>query len=261
MTNDYLSRLFSLSGKRALVTGASSGLGRHFASTLARAGAQVALGARRADRLTEAVEEIASGGGKAVAVDLDVTNRDSILSALEQATSGLGGELDIVVNNAGVSGTKRPLDYTDEDWDWVVGTNLKGAWAVAQESARRMVRANRPGSIINITSILGSRVTNMLTPYVAAKAGLKNLSQAMALEFARYNVRFNSIAPGYFITEINEEELKGEGGEILRKRIPTRRYGEYPDLDGALLLLASDASRHMTGSEIVVDGGHMVSAL
>ncbi len=261
MSNDYLSELFGLNGKRALVTGASSGLGRHFAMTLAKAGAQVALGARRADRLADAVKEIESAGGKAIAIDLDVTSRDSIVAALAAAAKGLGGELDIVVNNAGVSGTKRPLDYTDEDWDWVVGTNLKGAWAVAQESARRMVLAKRPGNIINVTSILGSRVTNLLSPYVAAKAGLKNLSQAMALEFARYNIRFNSIAPGYFITEINQDELEGEGGEILRKRIPTRRFGQFPDLEGALLLLASDASRHMTGSEIVVDGGHLVSAL
>ena len=124
-----------------------------------------------------------------------------------------------------------------------------------------MVTQKRTGSIINITSILGSRVTHLLGPYVAAKAGLKNLSQALALEFARYDVRVNSIAPGYYITEINRDELEGEGGEKLRKRIPTRRFGEYQDLDGALLLLASDASRHMTGSEIVVDGGHLVSAL
>ena len=261
MSAAYLSELFGLAGKRALVTGASSGLGRHFATTLARAGAQVALAARRADRLAEAVADIESAGGKAVAVSMDVTRRESVTEALQHAVDGLGGELDIVVNNAGVSGTKRALDYTDEDWDWVVGTDLKGAWAVAQESARRMVQAGRPGSIINITSILGTRVTGMLTPYVAAKAGLKNLSQAMALEWARYQVRVNSIAPGYFVTEINEKELSGEGGEIMKKRIPTRRFGQYPDLDGALLLLASDAGRHMTGSEIVVDGGHLCSAL
>ena len=242
--------LLDLSGKTALVTGASGGLGKHFASTLARHGAHVVLAARRADKLADAVAEIEQAGGKALAVDMDVTSRESVIAAL-----------DILVNNAGVSGTKRPLDYTDEDWDWVVGTNLKGAWVVAQEVARAMVTQKRTGSIINITSILGSRVTHLLGPYVAAKAGLKNLSQALALEFARYDVRVNSIAPGYYITEINRDELEGEGGEKLRKRIPTRRFGEYQDLDGALLLLASDASRHMTGSEIVVDGGHLVSAL
>tara|TARA_R110000787_G_scaffold187093_7_gene298883 strand:- start:12357 stop:13133 length:777 start_codon:yes stop_codon:yes gene_type:complete len=252
--------LLDLSGKTALVTGASGGLGKHFASTLARHGAHVVLAARRADKLADAVAEIEQAGGKALAVDMDVTSRESVIAALEKVARQIG-PLDILVNNAGVSGTKRPLDYTDEDWDWVVGTNLKGAWVVAQEVARAMVTQKRTGSIINITSILGSRVTHLLGPYVAAKAGLKNLSQALALEFARYDVRVNSIAPGYYITEINRDELEGEGGEKLRKRIPTRRFGEYQDLDGALLLLASDASRHMTGSEIVVDGGHLVSAL
>ncbi len=252
--------LLDLSGKTALVTGASGGLGKHFATTLARHGAHVVLAARRADKLADAVAEIEQAGGKAMAVDMDVTSRESVVAALDKI-AGQIGPLDILVNNAGVSGTKRPLDYTDEDWDWVVGTNLKGAWVVAQEVARGMVTQKRTGSIINITSILGSRVTHLLGPYVAAKAGLKNLSQALALEFARYDVRVNSIAPGYYVTEINREELEGEGGEKLRMRIPTRRFGEYRDLDGALLLLASDASKHMTGSEIVVDGGHLVSAL
>ena len=256
----FVASLFDLSGKTALVTGASSGLGRHFALTLSRAGAQVALAARRADKLSEAVKEIEAIGGKAVAVSMDVLDRASVSAALDEATSWLG-PIDVLVNNAGVSGTKRPLDYDDADWDWVVGTNLKGAWIVAQETARRMVAAKRPGSIINITSILGSRVTTLLTPYIAAKAGLKNLTQALALELARYDVRVNSLAPGYFITEINDEQLRGEQGDKLRNRIPTRRFGEYPNLDGPLLLLASDAGSHMTGSEIVVDGGHMVSAL
>ncbi len=255
--------IFSLSGKTALVTGASGGLGKHFAKTLAANGAHVVLAARRVDKLSEAVSEIQAEGGAASAVAMDVRDRSSVTAALREIESASSGRLllDIVVNNAGVSATKRPLDYTDEDWDWVVGTNLKGAWIVAQECARSMVAGKRPGSIINITSILGSRVTHLLGPYVAAKAGLKNLTQAMALEFARYNVRFNSIAPGYYITEINRDVLEGEGGDKLRQRIPTRRFGEYEDLDGPLLLLASDAGCHMTGSEIVVDGGHLVSAL
>lgn len=252
--------IFDLTGRTALVTGASSGLGEHFAHTLARAGAQVVLAARRTDKLAAAVKAIEAEGGKAIAVAMDVVDRNSVIAALDDATAKFG-PIDILVNNAGVSGTKRPLDYTDADWDWVVGTNLKGAWIVAQEVARRMVQAKRPGSLINITSILGSRVTSLLTPYIAAKAGLKNLTQALALEFARYGIRVNSIAPGYFITEINEKELAGEQGEKLKARIPTRRFGEYPDLDGPLLLLASDAGRHMTGSEIVVDGGHLVNAL
>ncbi|TDU28359.1 NAD(P)-dependent dehydrogenase (short-subunit alcohol dehydrogenase family) [Panacagrimonas perspica] len=257
---NYLRSLFDLTGKTALVTGASSGLGRHFALTLARAGAQVALAARRADKLADAVKEIEALGGKAVAVSMDVLDRASVNAALDEAASRLG-PIDILVNNAGVSGTQRPLDYDDAEWDWVVGTNLKGAWVVAQETARRMVAAKRPGNLINITSILGSRVTHLLTPYIAAKAGLKNLTQALALEFARYDIRVNSLAPGYFITEINEDELKGEQGEKLRLRIPTRRFGEYENLEGPLLLLASKAGAHMTGTEIVVDGGHLVNPL
>jgi NAD(P)-dependent dehydrogenase (short-subunit alcohol dehydrogenase family) len=246
MSNAYLSSLFDLTGHRALVTGASGGLGLHFARTLARAGASVALAARRADKLADAVRDIEGDfGAKAVAVSMDVS----------------GGVIDVLVNNAGVSGTKRPLDYTDEDWDWVVGTNLKGAWAVMQETARRMVESKTPGSIINITSILGSRVTNLLTPYVAAKGGLRQLTRAMALELARYNVRVNSLAPGYFVTDLNRKELESDVGGTMLKRIPTRRFGEYPQLDGPLLLLASKAGSHMTGSEVVVDGGHLVSAL
>lgn len=260
MTHPAL-ELFDLHGRRALVTGASSGLGRHFALTLARAGAAVALGARRTDRLAEAVAQIEAAGGRAVAVNLDVTDRASVIAALDAAGAQLGGVPDIVVNNAGVSGAKRALDYTDADWDWVVNTDLKGAWVVAQESARRMAAAQVRGSIINITSILGSRVTHLLTPYVAAKAGLKNLTQALALEFARHEIRVNSIAPGYFITEINEEHLQGEAGDKLRNRIPTRRFGEFRHLEGPLLLLASEAGAHMTGAEIVVDGGHLCSAL
>jgi NAD(P)-dependent dehydrogenase (short-subunit alcohol dehydrogenase family) len=262
MANEFLSSLFDLTGHRALVTGASGGLGLHFARTLARAGASVALAARRADKLAEAVKDIEREfGAKAVAVSMDVSQRQSINAAIDEAAQGLGGAIDVLVNNAGVSGTKRPLDYTDEDWDWVVGTNLKGAWAVMQEAARRMVASKTPGSIINITSILGSRVTNMLTPYVAAKGGLRQLTQAMALELARYEVRVNSIAPGYFITDLNRKELESDIGGLMLKRIPTRRFGEYEQLDGPLLLLASKAGAHMTGAEVVVDGGHLVSAL
>lgn len=255
-----LTTLFDLTGHKALITGASAGLGLYFAQTLAAAGAQVVLAARRADKLAEAVSEIEAGGGRAVAVSMDVGDRASVIRALDEAQAQLG-VIDIVVNNAGVSGTKRALDYTDEDWDWVVDTNLKGAWIVAQESARRMIVAQSPGSIINVTSILGSRVTNLLTPYVAAKGGLRQLTQALAIEFARYNVRVNSLAPGYFITDINREQLTGPDGEKLRMRIPTRRFGEFEDLEGPLLLLASKAGSHMTGAEIVVDGGHLCSAL
>lgn len=256
----YPQNLFDLSGHIALVTGASGGLGLHFAQTLARAGAKVVLAARRTGKLEAAVRAIEQAGGQAVAVGMDVADRSNVIAALDQIAGRLG-VVDILVNNAGVSGTKRPLDYTDDDWDWVVDTNLKGAWVVAQEVARRLVDAGQAGSIINITSILGSRVTGLLSPYAAAKAGLKHLTQALALELARHDIRVNSIAPGYFITDINREELSGAHGEKLRLRIPTRRFGQFENLEGPLLLLASRAGAHMTGAEIVVDGGHVISAL
>jgi NAD(P)-dependent dehydrogenase (short-subunit alcohol dehydrogenase family) len=142
-----------------------------------------------------------------------------------------------------------------------VGTNLRGAWVVAQEYARRLVSAGRPGNIVNITSILASRVTGRVSPYAAAKAGLKHLTEALALELARSDIRVNSLAPGYVVTEATRSFFSSPAGEKLRQRIPTRRIGECADLDGPLLLLASDASRHMTGSEVVVDAGHLCSGL
>lgn len=251
--------LFSLTGKRVLVTGASSGLGRHFARTLAKAGAQVVVGARRVDRLQELVADIQREGGNALAVALDVSSRESVVACLEDICNRYGG-LDVVVNNAGVSDTKAVLDYTDEDWDAILQTNLKGAWIVAQESARRMAQ-NGGGSVINVTSILATRLAGGVGPYCAAKAGLAHLTRSMALELARHGVRVNSLAPGYVMTEINQEFLESEAGERLRKRIPARKFCQVEDLDGALLLLASDAGKAMTGSEIVVDNGHACSGL
>jgi NAD(P)-dependent dehydrogenase (short-subunit alcohol dehydrogenase family) len=239
-----------------VVTGASSGIGRHFASVLAAAGAEVFVCARRTDKLDSLVQEIKTAGGLAHAIAMDVTQRSSVCVALDVI-----GRIDIVINNAGVSDTKRALDYTDADWDAIIDTNLKGAWVVAQETARRMAAANIAGSIINITSILGTRVAGGLTPYIAAKAGLKQLTQSLALELARYHIRVNSIAPGYVVTELNGEFLSSAAGEKLKARIPAQRFGTYHDLDGALLLLASPASAYMTGSEIVVDGGHLCSSL
>jgi NAD(P)-dependent dehydrogenase (short-subunit alcohol dehydrogenase family) len=249
-------RVFSMDGAVALVTGASSGLGRHFSTVLASAGATVVVAARRSDRLSTLVAEIEKTGGHASAVTMDVTSRDSVRKALNAI-----GRIDVLVNNAGVSNTRRVFEYADPDWEAIIRTNLQGAWIAAQEAARRMADARIAGSIINVTSILASRVAGGVGPYSAAKAGLKQLTRAMALELAPYGIRVNSLAPGYVSTELNEDFLRSESGEKMRSRLPMRRFGRCEDLNGALLLLASAAGAYMTGSEIVVDGGHLCSGL
>lgn len=260
MQAHFADQLFDLSGHAALVTGASGGLGRHFALTLARAGAAVAVGARRADKLAELVAEIQGFGGRAVAVNMDVASRDSIVAALDQAASEIG-TLDIIVNNAGVTATKRVLEYNDADWNAVMDTNLRGSWIVAQEAARRLVAANKTGSIINISSIYSSRVSPGVVPYTVSKAGVKHLTKVLALEFAKFGVRVNAIAPGYIATDLNRDFLASEAGQRLRARVPTQRFGEEHELDGALLLLASKAGSYINGAEIVVDGAHLCNTL
>ena len=259
MTN-AIESIFRLDGRRAVVTGASSGLGRRFALTRARAGAEVIVVARRAEKLGALDKEIKALGGKSLAVSLDVTSAASVRSCFDEIERS-AGVADVVVNNAGVTVTKALLEHTEEDWDAVVGTNLKGGWMVAQEAARRMVAAGKGGSIINIASILGERVSGGVAPYAISKAGLVQATKVMALELARYNIRVNAILPGYFVTDINREFLESEAGERLRARIPTRRFGQLEQLDGPLLLLASDAGIHMTGAVLAVDGGHLVSSL
>jgi len=251
-----MSKRFDLSGKVALVTGASSGLGSHFAHCLGEAGASVVLAARRADRLQSLQAELAGKGITAKAVDLDVQSAESVASALEAA-----GPLDVVVNNAGISIVKPALEMPEKDWDAVVDTNLRGAWLVAQGAARRWAAEKRPGSIVNIASILGLRTIGQVAPYNASKAGLIHLTQALAMEWARYQIRVNAICPGYIETEMNSAFWKTPGGQKLIDRIPQRRIGQPEHLDGALLLLASEAGAFMTGSTITVDGGHVVSSL
>src|SRR5471030_1481571 len=251
-----MSKRFDLGGKVALVTGASSGLGSHFAHCLGEAGASVVIAARRADRLQSLQAELTAKGVTAKSVDLDVQSADSVAAALEAA-----GPLDIVVNNAGISIVKPALEMPEKDWDAVVDTNLRGAWLVAQGAAKRWVADKRPGSIVNIASILGLRTIGQVAPYNASKAGLIHLTHALALEWARYRIRVNAIAPGYVETEINSGFFKTDAGQAMMKRVPMRRIGTPAELDGALLLLASEASSYMTGSVIVVDGGHVVSSL
>ena len=251
-----MSKRFDLGGRVALVTGASSGLGAHFARCLGEAGAAVVLAARRAGRLSSLVAELAQQNVAAKAVELDVQSAESISAALEAA-----GPLDIVVNNAGISIVKPALDMPEADWDAVVDTNLRGAWLVAQGAAKRWVADKRPGSIVNIASILGLRTIGQVAPYNASKAGLIHLTRALAMEWARYHIRVNAICPGYIETEMNAPFWKTPGGQKLIERIPQRRIGQPEHLDGALLLLASEAGAFMTGSVLTVDGGHTVSSL
>jgi NAD(P)-dependent dehydrogenase (short-subunit alcohol dehydrogenase family) len=252
--------VFSVGGKVALITGASGGLGRHFATVLAAAGAKVGLVARRLDALESTAAQVRKSGGVAAVACMDVAMRASIVEAVTAIEQSLGA-IDILVNNSGLSIPKPLLEQTEQDWDEVIDVNLKGAFLVATEVARRMRRDERGGSIINIESILSFRQAGHVAPYAASKAGLTQLTRSMALELARYGVRVNGIAPGYFATDINREYFETEAGAAMIKRIPQRRLGDLSDLNGPLLLLASDASRYMTGATIVVDGGHVCSSL
>jgi 3-oxoacyl-[acyl-carrier protein] reductase len=249
--------LFDLTGEVALVTGASSGLGWRFAQVLAAHGARVVLAARRVERLEDLKARIVARGGEAESVALDVAERAQIPDAFEAAERAFG-TVTLLVNNAGVSGGKRALDMTPEDWRGVLSVNLDAVWFVAQEAARRMVAADRPGTIVNIASLLGLRVAPTLSAYCVAKAGVVQMTQVLAVELARHAIRVNAIAPGYILTEINRDFFASPKGEALIKTIPQRRIGEPADLDGTILLLASRrAAGFMTGSTIVVDGGQM----
>ncbi len=255
-----MSCTIDLTNRTALVTGASSGLGRHFAGVLAGAGARVAVAARRRESLEEVVAEIAAKGGQAVAVPLDVTNAASVRDGVREAAAALGG-LDILVNNAGATVSKSALDLAEEDWDRVLDTNLKGAFLVAQEAGRVMQESKTGGTIVNIASILGLRVAGHVAAYAASKAALIQLTQALALEWARYGIRVNALAPGYIETDLNRDFFATDAGQALIKRVPQRRLGHLSDLDGPLLLLCSDAAAYMTGAVVAVDGGHLVSTL
>jgi len=247
-------KLFDLSGRTALVTGASSGFGAHFAQVLAAAGARVAIGARRVDRLEALAETIRRDGGTALPVALDVTEAESVSAAVAATAEGLG-PLTVLVNNAGIAVDRPALEQSEADWDLVLDTDLKGCWLMAQAAAAAMVAQGSGGSIVNIASITGLGGVTRLVGYSTAKGGLINMTRALAVEWARHGIRVNAIAPGYFSTEINAGFLASPAGEVLRKKIPQRRFGALADLDGPLLLLASDAGGHMTGAILPVDGG------
>jgi len=251
---------FSVANEVALVTGASSGIGLHLAEVLALAGAKVAVAARRIDRLEAACAAIRERGGTCLPIALDVTSQKSIAAALDAVETGLG-PLAVLVNNAGVVVSKPFFEHTEEDWDHVVDTNLKGAWLAAREFARYLVDRKRGGRIINIASVLSFRTIARVPSYLAAKAGLLHLNGAMAMELARYGILVNAIAPGYVVTDFNREFLESEAGLKLAARVPMKRVGQVEDLGGALLFLASPASAYVTGAVISVDGGHGVAAI
>lgn len=247
------SNIFDLSGRWAVVTGASSGLGWRFAETLAAAGARVVVGARRTDRIRQLVQNIIEAGGQADALSLDVSNRASVEQFFLRCHD-LGCGHDILVNNAGVAVTKRITDHSEAEWDTVLDTNLKGAWLMTRELVRRRA-GDSPCSIVNVSSVLGFSGSSHLSSYCASKAGLSNLTRSLAVELARFGVRVNAIAPGYVETDMNRDFLGSEASDPIRRRIPMGRFGRPDDLDGALLFLCSDASQYVTGAVITVDGG------
>jgi len=251
---------FDVRGRVALVTGASSGLGDNFARVLAAEGATVAAAARRADRLEALVADVTRAGGKAFAVPMDVSDAKSVEAGFA-AIAAKAGAPDIIVNNAGVAQAKPSIELTEADWRGVLDTNLDGVWRVATHGARAMMAAGKGGSIINIASVLGMRVATNLLAYATAKAAVIQMTEALALEWARHGIRVNAIAPGYIETEMNRGFFQTEAGQSMVKRVPQRRIGTPSVLDGALLLLASGASSYMTGSTVVVDGGHVVNSL
>jgi NAD(P)-dependent dehydrogenase (short-subunit alcohol dehydrogenase family) len=255
-----MAELFGLHGRHALVTGASSGLGRHFAGVLAAAGARVSVAARREAALAQTVQSIRASGAQAQSVRMDVTDASSIERGFAAAEAQFG-PVGILINNAGVTATRAALDVAESDWSSVIDTNLKGSWLVAQHAARRIVQHGTGGSIVNIASILGLRVAGGVAPYAISKAGVVQMTKALAQEWARHNIRVNALAPGYIETDLNDAFFTSDAGKALIRRIPQRRLGEARELDGALLLLASDAGSYMTGSVIAVDGGHLVSSL
>ncbi len=248
-----LDALFSLHGQRALVTGASGGLGAHFARVLHAAGAHVTLAARREPTCAALAEEL--GDGRAEAVALDVTDAASVASGFA------GRHVDILVNNAGIAATRPFLEHTADEWDRVTTTNLRGCFLVGQAAARGMAERGTGGAIVQVASILAARVIPGVASYTAAKAGLVQLTRQMAVELARHAIRVNALAPGYVASDINRGFFESEPGRAMVRRIPQRRLGTPDDLTGPLLLLCSRAGAHMTGSVVTVDGGHSVGPL
>ncbi|MGB5809354.1 MAG: SDR family NAD(P)-dependent oxidoreductase [Polyangiales bacterium] len=243
----------TLERRVALVTGASSGIGHTLAKGLAAAGARVVVAARRTTRLEALVTEIENGGGRAAAVEMDVTDRNSVDRAYARGQEALG-LIDIVVNNAGVADPKNFLKIDEGSRDFVMATNFNGVWNVAQEGARRLVDAGRPGSIINIASVLGMGVQQGQSAYCASKGAVIQLTRALAIDLMRHEIRVNAIAPGWFKTEMNAAFFETPEGEAYVQTMPARRLGRVEELVGPTVLLASDAGSFINGVVLPVDG-------
>ena len=254
--------LFSLNGRVVAITGASSGFGSHFAGVLAAVGAHVVLGARREEKLAARVKEIKAQGGSAQSMALDVTSKESVHQFIDTIFEQ-HGRLDVVINNAGVeAGAKTYAMIDEDDWNHVIDTNLKSAWLVSKRYTEQVLeRSQDGGNIIMISSITDTRTIKGQFPYAVSKGGLTRMTEVMALEAARYNIRVNALAPGYILTDVSRILLESEQSPEFMKGIPMRRYGEFDDLDGPLLMLATDASKYMTGAVVTVDGGHVCASL
>ena len=248
---------FSLQGRVALVTGASSGFGAHFAAVLAQAGAKVAVAARRADRIEQVVRDITGQGGTAFACEIDVADRASINRAFDLIQEKLG-VVDVVINNAGLSAPAPFPEMSEAQWTSVLEVNLSGPYHVSQEMARRLIARKQPGTIVNIASILGKQAKERFINYGVTKGGLINLTEYMALDLLPHGIRVNAIAPGYFPSEMTNPFFESEAGKREIANLPPKRLGRLEELDGALLLLASEASSYISGSTLTVDCGHSV---
>lgn len=251
---------FDIDGKCVLITGASSGLGAHFAELAAGAGASVVLAARREDRLLDLGQKIESSGGRVYTTPMDICDENSISSALARVERDFV-PIDVLVNNAGVSVVRPFLETGNSDWRHQLDTNVIGLAAVSRLVARRMIEAERGGAILNIGSILGVRAGNMAAAYAATKAAVIHLTRGMAIELARHEIRVNALLPGFIPSDLSDLKNNPAALEKMRALIPQRRTGEMDDLDGAFYLLVSDASRYMTGSTVTVDGGHSINSL
>ena len=259
-TMQSIDSLFSLENRTALVTGASSGFGAHFARLLADQGASVVLAARRLERLEALVAELEAGGARALAVEMDVTRRETVSRAFATAEQHFG-PVTVVANNAGVVDSKLAVDLEEDSWDYTLNTNLKGAWLVASEAGKRMIAAEAAGSIVNTASILGLRPAIGQASYATAKAGLVHLTRCLALEWARKDIRVNALCPGFFVTDMNRYFLESKRGQRYLASTPARRAGEFDEISAPFLLLATGAGGFVTGEMLVVDGGHSLSAL